>query len=133
MKLELPRKTDIPVHSNSILIFYRLGGYTGSSASVPGAESLLSSLKRPFDSSARDDGGGEVDSESDDPKRLCIDEDGVSLQCTKCSYLAKWKSDLERHMKVSNLKVSETLEKFFKLDLSHFWLNLSTSFIETSY
>lgn len=44
-----------------------------------------------------------ADSDGDDePKRLCIDEDGLNLQCSKCSYIAKWRSDLERHTKVPN-------------------------------
>ena len=46
-----------------------------------------------------DSGAADSDAE-DDPKRLCIDEDGLNLQCNKCSYVAKWRSDLERHMKV---------------------------------
>lgn len=47
-----------------------------------------------------DAGSADGDSDVDDPKRLCIDEEGGNLQCPKCPYLAKWKSDLERHLKV---------------------------------
>lgn len=76
---------------------------------MPAAEGLLTSLKRAFDGSGRED-GADADSDNDDPKRLCIDEDGGSLQCTKCSYVAKWRSDLERHMKVgSTLQISALL------------------------
>lgn len=55
-------------------------------------------MKRPY---PMDGIGG--DSDTDDPKRLCIDEEGGNLQCPRCSYVAKWKSDLERHMKVSHV------------------------------
>lgn len=76
----------------------RLAGLADSNS----PDSNMPSLKRAYPPSGNDD-GGDIDSEGDDPKRLCIDEDGYNLQCTKCSYLAKWKSDLERHMKVSSV------------------------------
>lgn len=64
-----------------------------------GDESGLSAaMKRVYqggDSATGADSDGE-----DDPKRLCIDEEGMNLQCNKCTYVAKWRSDLERHMKV---------------------------------
>lgn len=56
-----------------------------------------SGMKRPYPLDEQT--GGDSDND-DDPKRLCIDEEGVNLQCPRCSYVAKWKSDLERHMKV---------------------------------
>lgn len=59
----------------------------------------MPTLKRAYPSGSNNE-DGENDSESEDPKRLCIDEEGCNLQCPKCPYLAKWKSDLERHMKV---------------------------------
>lgn len=61
-----------------------------------------SGVKRPYPAM---EGGVGGDSDTDDPKRLCIDEEGGNLQCPRCSYVAKWKSDLERHMKVSPLLV----------------------------
>jgi len=54
-----------------------------------GEDYEISNLKRSHD-----------DSDTEDPKKLCIDEEPIDLNCKKCNYIAKWPSDLDRHMKV---------------------------------